>query len=59
MSENIRLTKKQVTFLTQWLDEDPERAAERFMELLLEQNIPSSKICEYIDKIIERNKDKK
>ena len=28
MSENIRLTKKQVAFITEWMDEkDPEKAA--------------------------------
>lgn len=59
MAENIRLNKKQVAFLMYWVDEDPEKAAEKFMELMLEQKVPTSQICEYIDKIIERNKDKK
>lgn len=59
MSENIRLNKKQVSFLVQWVDEDPEKAAERFMELMISERVPSSEICKYIDKIIEKIKDKK
>jgi hypothetical protein len=35
-------------------EEDPERAAEKFVELMVIEKAPSADICVYIDKIIEK-----
>lgn len=57
MSENIRLTRKQVQFLLEWTElEDPEKAAEKFLELMVLERAPTSEISEYLDKIIAEKK---
>lgn len=40
-------------------EETPEKAAERFCEIMIEMKADPQEISLYIDKIIERNKDKK
>ena len=60
MSDKIRLTKKQVLFITEMLDEpNAERAAERFMEILAEERVDPAEISVYIDKIVIRMVNKK
>jgi len=60
LSDKIRLTKKQVLFITEMLDEpNAERAAERFMEILAEERVDPAEISVYIDKIVIRMVNKK
>ncbi len=35
-------------------EEDPNKAAEKFLDLMAQEKAPGSEICEYIDKIIEK-----
>jgi len=51
---DVRLTKKQVLFLIEWLEiEDPQKAADRFIEILSEQKADPIDIALYIDRIIK------
>ncbi len=55
MSENVRLTQKQIKFLIQWLEiEDPEQAATKFMEILVDERVEPSEIGFVINKIIAK-----
>ena len=55
MSEKIRLTKKQVLFLQEWVEEkDPEKAAEIFMGWMLDERVDPQDIAIMIDKIMKR-----
>jgi hypothetical protein len=55
LSENIRLTKKQIHFITQMLEiEDPNKAADRFLELMALEGVAGSHIAMVIDLVVER-----
>jgi len=55
LSDRIKLTRKQVNFLLEHLDEkDPEEAATRFMELMILEKVDPVDIAFVIDKIIKR-----
>jgi len=57
MSEKIRLTKKQILFLTEWLEtEDPNKAADRFIELMMLEHVDPQNISVVIDKIMKKTK---
>lgn len=57
MSEKVRLTRKQVAFLKEMLEEeDAEKAATRFMELMVDVRAEPSDIAYYIDKIMGKMK---
>jgi hypothetical protein len=60
LSENLRLTKKQILFLLEWLEEtDYNKAAERFAKMMVEGGIDPSDMDLVIDKImvvVERKK---
>ena len=58
-SENIRLTRKQITFLQEMTEEkDPEWAAEIFLVLMVDCKADPSDIGFYIDKIIPKWKER-
>lgn len=55
MSEKIRLTKKQLHFVTQILEiSDPDKAVERFMEIMIEERVDPSDIVILIDTILKK-----
>jgi hypothetical protein len=55
LSENVRLTQKQIRFLLEWLEEEiPEKAAEKFMELMVLERVDPSEISFVLDKIIAK-----
>lgn len=60
MDHNVRLTKKQAQFLTQWTEEENvDRAVEKFAELMLLEKVDVADIEFVINKVMERVEKKK
>jgi hypothetical protein len=54
LGEKVRLTKKQVLFITEFLEiESPEKAAERVMEIMIEERMDPVEIGTVIDRAIK------
>jgi hypothetical protein len=55
LGEKISLTKRQVKFITEMLEiEDPEKAAEFLMEMMVNEGVKANLICEVIDRSIKK-----
>lgn len=55
LSENVRLTKKQILFLQEWTEEnDPDKASEIFLGWMISERVDPVDIGFLIDKIIQR-----
>lgn len=57
MSDRIRLTKKQIDFVMEHTMElDPEKAVERFADLMIMERVDPTDMVILIDKLIQRMK---